>query len=167
MAKKKKKHRTKKTEDVGQDSVYAPVRFNLEPDAEDIFLAAIENISAKSIAEKKRSHHETGKKTQQQKPKASPAETTIDLHGCTLDEAKQKIDSLFQQLLRHPGHKCRIRIITGKGIHSRTSGVLAAEVHGYVVARYQKYISEIQESPHSVKVGGIPIRGHFDLIFRS
>lgn len=153
--------------EVGQRSVYAPVRFDLEPDAEDIFLEAIENISAKSIAEKKKGHHETGERSRAQKSKDTPAETSIDLHGCTLDEAKQKIDSLFQQLLRLSGRTHRIRIITGKGIHSRSTGVLASEVHGYVLSQYRKHISEIQESPHSVKVGGIPIRGHFDLILRS
>ena len=147
----------------GAGDQYSPVRFNLEENADELFLEAFENLKSNSVVDKD-FHSGDAKSTQGKNRAESKSAIAIDLHGCTLAEAQLKIESTILQLLATPGKSHNIRIVTGKGIHSAgSSGVLAAEIHGYVWSRFGKYITKIQESPHVVKVGGVPIRGHFDL----
>jgi len=165
MAKKKKnKHQLQHQQ---KSSNYLPVRIDLEDDAEEIFLAAIEKINPQAIAHKDEPAADAVMEKRGRGEAATKSVITIDLHGHTLEEAQSEIDRVVLTLLRVPGQTHHMRIVTGKGIHSSGDAVLASEVHGYVVSRFQKYILRIQDSPHAVKVGGVPIRGHFDLVLQS
>ena len=170
----KYKKKQRKSHACASDKEYQPARFALEHDAEDIFLEAFENIGASHIVDKENSsdiEKSTKSKNRNRKDRSrnsSGKTLSIDLHGCTLSEAQTKIDHFFSQLLVSGGQSFQIRVVTGKGLHSEGSnGVLAKEIHGYVVANYRSKITRIQESPHLVKVDGVPIRGHFDLTFQT
>ena len=45
-------------------------------------------------------------------------------------------------------------------------GVLGREIHDYVSNKYVHNIVEIDDSPCDVLVHGVPIRGHFNVIFK-
>lgn len=89
----------------------------------------------------------------------------IDLHGMTVDEAQRAVDAVIARLPR--GQEARLRIITGKGLHSGPEGgVLGRDIHYHVATRYRSAIVRLDESPADVRLGGVPIRGHFDVTLR-
>lgn len=95
---------------------------------------------------------------------------TIDLHGLTISEAENVVEDELDQLIKIPGRKWRIRIVTGKGIHSNRAGgngTLSRAVHDFVQNRYFSQIVSIQDSPADVLLGDLPIRGHFDVVLKS
>ena len=90
----------------------------------------------------------------------------LDLHGLTLSESQQRIDALFNHILR-TRQRTKVKIITGKGRHSQANtNLLARDVHVYVRQKYAERIISIEQSPYSVRVGDLPIRGHFEVILR-
>lgn len=92
---------------------------------------------------------------------------TIDLHGLTVREANDELRRFLDRILgQRGGGKVTVRIITGKGIHSRDGAVLPRECHDFVKQRYADSIVRIDDSPADVLLGGIPIRGHFDVVFK-
>ena len=91
---------------------------------------------------------------------------SIDLHGLTVTEAETEIERKIQTLRRTQKH-LKLRIITGKGLHSAGGqGVLARDIHHFVKQRFGPSIVSIQESPLDVQLGGVPIRGHFDVVLK-
>jgi len=60
-----------------------------------------------------------------------PVQKEIDLHGCTVAEAERKTES-FIRTARHKG-LCTVRIIVGKGIHSKGKAVLPDAVEKEIV----------------------------------
>ena len=95
---------------------------------------------------------------------------TLDLHGLTLEQAQRRVDQFIPEILKQlktAGEKVRVRIITGKGTRDgQPAGVLAREIHTWVSQRWARHIVSIDASPADVLVGGIPIRGHFDLTLK-
>ncbi len=91
---------------------------------------------------------------------------TLDLHGLTANEAKDEIRRFLDRLIAQTHGKFTVRIITGKGLHSRDGAVLPREAHHFVSQRYSDRIVRLDDSPADVLLGGIPIRGHFDVILR-
>jgi DNA-nicking Smr family endonuclease len=133
-------------------------QFELEPDAEEIFLDYLETQFA------------PGRKDDATNPRrrAAPEKGSsfieVDLHRRTIREALDIIDKMVDSV--RPGRQ-RFRIITGKGQHSGPTGSrLAEEVHLYVVRKYGSRIAMITASPAETMVGKLPWRGHFDVEFK-
>jgi DNA-nicking Smr family endonuclease len=92
---------------------------------------------------------------------------TVDLHGCSLAEAQDKVDNAFSTIFKTLGSTpVVLTIVTGKGRHSGPGGaVLPREIHSYVRSRYKPYIVRIEDSPADVVIGDLPVRGHFRVWF--
>lgn len=138
------------------------IRIELEEDAEALFLEAVEGAAFQP--EKEREEFEHSAKSSVRRRKQKHSVISIDLHGFTLDEAKDQVRAQID------GHVCEnsspvtFRIITGKGIHSGPEGgVLVREIYDFVRSLYADRIVKIDESPSDVNLGGLPIRGHFNL----
>lgn len=89
----------------------------------------------------------------------------IDLHGLTVEQALSKLGKLIDQQLQKTG-KFELMVITGKGIRSSGRPVLAREAWDFVTSRYMSQIERIEDSPAEVLLGGIPIRGHFNVVIK-
>jgi DNA-nicking Smr family endonuclease len=61
-------------------------------------------------------------------------EKVIDLHGCTMSEAKEILDSLISSRMY-----AHVRVITGKGNKSAGAPVLPSFVRDYFNARQIRY----------------------------
>ncbi len=91
---------------------------------------------------------------------------SIDLHGLTVSEAEEMLEHKIQTL-RRSSKILKLRIITGKGLHSAGGkAILARDIHFFVKQRFGPSIVSIQESPVDVQLSGIPIRGHFDVVLK-
>lgn len=134
------------------------IKFDLEENAEQLMREAMDEVP--EFIDKENDLP--------QKPVATKSSSSfheLDLHSFTLAESQRRIDALFQQVIST--QKVRIRIITGKGRHSRDGeNLLARDVHAYVVQKYQDWIVEIEQSPHEVLLGSLPIRGHFEVVLK-
>ncbi len=133
------------------------IRFELEEDAEQIFLKHLEEFKPKKAdAEELK---EPVKKASRAQRAAGVQE--VDLHGLNLEEAKQRVGQVVNHLRDMAGlHK--LKVITGKGHHSKQGdSVLAKEIHAFVLATFFRSIVEIEDSPDQVRLAGIPLRGHF------
>ena len=90
---------------------------------------------------------------------------TLDLHGYTLEEAKEFLDQFIEREILLKGDKLTLRIITGKGLRSGPSGgVLAREIPLHVERKWAKRVLYMEESPAKLILGEIPIRGDFTVI---
>lgn len=147
-----------------------PVRDDESADRE-MFLAAVDAMSAQEIRKHKeskeadsgRQHLRDFKNARQ--ARGSVKTISVDLHGLTVVEACQRVSqSIDAMRARDKGVFC-LRVITGKGLHSTHGrGVLARDVYDYVKNSYHSSIESIDESPAVVQIGGVPIRGHFDVV---
>ena len=88
----------------------------------------------------------------------------IDLHGQSLEEAKKTVLRGYDHASSY-GHKTvLLRIITGKGKHSGVGGaILPVEIYDFVCNQLKSAILSIDESPSEAKIGGLPIKGYFDV----
>lgn len=134
------------------------IKFAIEDNAEQLLQQAVEKMPD-SIDKSDESRPSRSKPTTVKK-------IELDLHGHTLAESQQRIDQLFRRIISN--NSVQVRIITGKGRHSRNkdNNLLARDVHAYVVRKYRLQIIAIDQSPHSVQIGSLPIRGHFDVTLR-
>ena len=131
--------------------------FEVEEDAERILEEASTDAETSADTEDPPSHEETTADA------SSVTSYKVDLHGMTLQQSKSHIDTLFAKLIGKGRFK--VLIITGKGMHSKGEGnLLARDVHAHVSSKYASHILEIESSPDSVRVGGLPIRGHFEVV---
>lgn len=138
------------------------IRFEIEENAEQLLL---EHLAAFK-PEPKESEDEPELRVAKRRTLAQ-LEQRIDLHGLHLDQAidlvREKIDLWLAQ-----GQPLRVKIITGKGRHSAGGrGILSQEVHRYVLQRYRPDIASIEDSPDSVRLAGLPLRGHFFVVFHA
>ena len=167
---KKKKNRVRNLDNSGAEKSTKAgwlqhARFELEENAEQLFLDAVEKLSPQAIAEK-----ESAAKKSMEVRSGSPKEKSrsVDLHGLTLSEAQSKVKNTIDCLLAARGDDFSLRIVTGKGIHSGPGGgVLAREIHEFVRLRFSEAILEMTDSPASVSLSGVPLRGYFDVKFRA
>ena len=92
----------------------------------------------------------------------------IDLHGLTLVDALLQVDMQIRYCFSQGHLSIDALIITGKGLHSGKEGsILAREVHRHVSSKYRDTILQIEGSPASALVNGIPVRGHFRVVLKS
>lgn len=157
---------TKKRSNVEKNSHSKRVTFDLEDDAEKLFLDALERLDPEHVRAKSQDLADVpGEKTRSiQKPIAP---LTVDLHNFTLRQAMdvltQKIDD---GLLQATSPTIVVRVITGKGRHSQGDAVLPREMHEYVQSHYRSRLVRIDESPAKLVLNGLPLRGHFDVELR-
>ncbi len=131
-----------------------------------MFLDAIENISDSTIKSAKKSADE--KPASVAKPKTDLS-FEIDLHGYTVAQAENFLAKRFAEFSKlYSGEKIKAKIITGKGLHSGPGGsALSTSAHTFVRKLLGAKIISISESPAQLKINNLPIRGHFDLIFKA
>lgn len=126
-----------------------------------IFREAIEsaNFEPKKIEDSK-SHMST-----RAKPKHDTSgRYEIDLHGMTLAQAENHVIASINRLLdQHKGHALELRIITGKGNHSKGRPQLVTSIHHIVESTFRHRIISIEVSPHELQLSGYYLKGHFDL----
>lgn len=137
------------------------VDFDIEEDAEDIFMRHLAEDPMQVPVEKVETKSDIARR--RKKEKKSLEEVSLDLHGLTVAEAQSCIDRLIQKLSAGK-NPVILRIITGRGLHSgSTGGVLIAEIYSYVHQRYRQRIVQSDGDPNDVKIDGVPIRGWFRL----
>lgn len=91
----------------------------------------------------------------------------IDLHRLTLAAAKSVVErQLASALANAGGQHVTATIITGKGRHSTGEGVLARDVHAFVIARFRALIISIEDAPADLVVFELPIKGHFRVVLK-
>src|SRR5690349_21079674 len=90
------------------------IRFELEADAEEIFLKHLQEFKPdKQDAEEPKEPEKKASKTHK-----ALLLTELDLHGLHLDEAQRRVREVLEDLLDRNGTH-RVKIITGKGHHSQ------------------------------------------------
>ncbi len=158
--------RDKKPKKPNKNEQDAPkgIRFELEEDAEKLLLDHLAAFKPSSKDSDEESEPEPSVVRSRKMPQR---EYRIDLHGLHLEEAmaivREKIDVWLLD-----GQPFKVKIITGKGKHSEGGrGILSQEIHRYVLQRYPRDIQDIEESPHQVRLWGMPLRGHFNVSFRA
>ena len=138
------------------------IRFEIEKNAEQLMLEAEEMLEFADKFNEDEEEVAATKSKKRQRHKQNFYQ--IDLHGLTLAESKQRLDNFFLRILDGK-QRIRVKIITGKGRHTHDStNLLARDVHVYVAQKYAERIVEIEQSPFEVQVGGLPIRGHFEVV---
>ena len=141
----------------------APIDFTLEDDAEEMFL---KHLNENDIPNKDESDNVEVNVFRSPAPKGRGKQIVIDLHGFTVAEARDFVSKQVAEV-RGKSVQVRVKIITGKGLHSGSlGGVLSAEVYSFVKERFGPYILSIEEPPHLVKLAGVPIRGHFTVVLQ-
>lgn len=154
MSKRKKGRKVQTFKELPSSSV----RFELEENAEELFLKHLEEFKPES----KDADHRAGFVA----PKRTKAEKhVIDLHGMLLHDAEEFLRTKLQEILATSG-PVTVQIVTGKGRHSENKeGVLVKEIHGFVLRHFREQILRIEESPDKLRLRGEPIRGHFHVTF--
>lgn len=145
-------------EPTGNDHIDPRIR---EEEDAQMFRDAVE----KQKFRPKDSEQELTKLRNAQRTKQSATRHTIDLHGMTVAQAQTFVVEAIQGILDQcKGQAVDIRIITGKGHHSKgRSPQLISEIHHVVEARFRPRIISIEVSPHELNLGGIYLKGHFDV----
>lgn len=143
------------------------VMFELEDDAEALFLKEFEGLTreaAEEFAEQPKARPVP--KGRSKKKAAPPLMVEIDLHHHTREQAEQALSRRLEEL-RSLHHEVKVRIITGKGRRSKDGkGVLVRTIHSFVVSRFKADIASIQPCPSDSTVDGRPVRGYFDVVFK-
>lgn len=141
------------------------VVFDLEPDADRIFQDSLSQWDDRLAEIEGEDGEEGGARSAAPKADRS-APVEIDLHRLTLEEAIWRVDAELDQALASRQQRT-FKIITGKGLHSGPAGgVLAREMHRHIAERYARHIKDMDESPADVKIGGVPLRGHFSVTLK-
>ena len=144
-----------------------PVLFEDESKAHELLEDFLDNHFDPEHSEVEQTQKSRPNLAKKKKNAANVKKISLDLHGKTLEESEALIQETVDHARTSGLREIDLHIITGKGLHSGPSGgVLAKEVHRYVTHRFFKYISRIEDSPDQVKLGGIPIRGHFTVRMR-
>lgn len=60
---------------------------------------------------------------------------TLDLHGCRKDQAIRELTNFLEEMSKHPGNECWVKIITGSGSHSQEGPVLRSKVSELLLKR--------------------------------
>lgn len=87
----------------------------------------------------------------------------LDLHGMTSLEAIEHLSEFIEA----KSSECRylkLKIITGRGVHSKVGGpVLVKDIYEFVLERYSNLIQEIDDPPADTILDGLAIRGYFNV----
>ena len=142
--------------------IQGSVRIELEDNAEEIFLASLNELTPQQISKEKLEASPLSPKRVKPQSHRHSQEISIDLHGFTIEGAKKFVHQRIISLLAQHRAPFTLNIITGKGLHSpERKGVLAEEIHHYVKKHFQAQIIQIDDSPAAVTYDNLPIRGHF------
>lgn len=144
----------------------AKVSFDMEPDADAIFLESLDSMDVR----KAQRDDDDFPPQATAKRSSGGSSHELDLHRMTVSEATRAVDHKVAEILAGlaKGAEVTLKIITGKGLHSGPGGgVLARDVHDYVKNRYALQIVHIEESPAKATLGGVPLRGHFNVKLRA
>lgn len=153
---KKKKHNLIKSVRRAEDL------FNLEDDASRIFEDYVNSEDFSNII-KDFDVEDQGYSIS----RSSAKKFVIDLHGYNVRQARQKVDDEFAIFLNSK-QRIDVRIITGKGRHSGSSGpVLMDDIYNYIWNKYARYILTMDENPSLARINNLPLRGHFDISVKS
>jgi len=145
----------------------AHISFELEENAVEIFEEYLDKMDVTKMPKKDSLEDLTPAKSPKKSKKkpANAKEFHVDLHGLILDDAKNRIENFINQALAQTNGPVKIKVITGKGIHSGPDGsVLPEGIWWFVKTHWSSKIISLEDSPADVKVGGLPIRGHFSVI---
>jgi DNA-nicking Smr family endonuclease len=84
----------------------------------------------------------------------------VDLHGMTVEKAMAAVDrAIFQAKQRQV---TKLRVITGRGLHSGPGGpVLAVEIYQYVAKYLNSSVKILDASPELLS--GVALKGYFDV----
>jgi DNA-nicking Smr family endonuclease len=143
---------------------------NNEIDPKELMLSFIEAetgnlLKKKGLSDDVDARHPKSRSSQSGKGRYS---LQIDLHGLTLAEALDQVDVQIRYCFEQGYSSIEALIITGKGLHSGSEGgILAREVHRHISGKYRSMILQIEESPASTLLNGVPIRGHFRVILKN
>jgi len=133
-----------------------------------LFLQSVERIQPdhkyKSVNEVNRTDN-SGEL--QKRRRDAKFDAKIDLHGYTLADATQVVLRGIEGILRSSKKRpIRIRIVTGRGVHSGAGGgVLVRGIYAVVMREYRGRIKTIDVDPGESTLEGFPLRGHFDVTF--
>lgn len=166
----KKPSKSKKTfspeweeEEDHQDNSELEARIREEQEA----LLFLETVQKQKF-QPKDSEQELEKIKNAQRTQKSASRHTIDLHGMTVADAQAYVVRTIHDILSQAkGQSVDIRIITGKGHHSKGRGPqLISEIHHVVESTFRQRIVSIEVSPHELNLGGVYLKGHFDVKLR-
>ena len=138
--------------------------FELENNAEELFLSHLEKEPFPTPSTPDEESEIAVKRERRITKKVQKIE--IDLHGKRLKEAIEAVDSFISELFQYRGQKFEVLFVTGKGRHSDDGhSVLPKAIHTHVQTKYRSYILKIEDAPDDVRLGSLPIRGHFKALF--
>lgn len=132
------------------------------------FMEAVENLDSAIIKDKKKKSIEAENPSNGGKAKNSRTENfKIDLHGMTLDEAKNYSVSRIKSITsQNKGKKISIEVITGRGLHSKDfKPVLADDLYSFLSNKYSGIYRNIDPAPMDNTIDGIPVKGSFKIYF--
>ncbi|MFW7377983.1 MAG: Smr/MutS family protein [Oligoflexus sp.] len=158
---KKRKHKKPKA-----DKKYSALHFEIEDDADELIRSHLEeHLPPNKDHDLSLDPEASVKKTSSRKRFTV---RKLDLHGMTVSQAQNKVESVFMDLILDGSNdKVQVQVITGKGLHSGPGGgVLAGHIHSFICRRFASWIVSIDESPDDLRLNGIPIRGHFNVILK-
>jgi DNA-nicking Smr family endonuclease len=84
-----------------------------------------------------------------------PIEASIDLHGCTLDQARTRLDQFLSSCLAHR-IRC-VQVIHGKGFGSRNGAPVLKEPVRRWLTQYDAVLAYIQCSEHDGGSGAVQV----------
>jgi DNA-nicking Smr family endonuclease len=142
------------------------LRFELEPDAEELLheYLAVLPVNISELKEGDHHHHHPAPKPVR---RVAPG-FRLDLHGFTLAEAKSEARRFIGEQLAKNFGRFSVTIITGRGLHSGLSGgVLVREIYHFIQSTFRANIVKIDASPAESTLDGLPLRGYFLVHFTS
>ena len=159
--------RWKDTEDRRKPPRLRSVVMEDEEESRSLFLDAMAALDGKKLPDKDAAWAKASPARSEGRSDKKSSNPSIDLHGLTLDQAKDYVSLRLDAILDDLSGQTTVTIITGKGKHSGPGGsVLAKEIHRFVRLRYEAQIVYLEESPADLVVGQFPLRGHFRVSLR-
>ena len=132
----------------------------LEDNAEELFLEALEQEFPEDAGV-----DSDEPKVDSRSPKSEAQTHTIDLHGLNLHEAEETLFNFIKlKMATSVQDQITLKIITGRGKHSKDGPVLADGIYRYVRKRFKERIVRIESAPVEASIDGLPVRGHFHVI---
>ena len=160
---KKRKHKIRQLDSASP--LEADTKIELEENSLEIFEEYLNKTDWDKVAKEVSRKGKEALKEKKKPNKNKELKTILDLHGHTLREAKEVLDSLVLDVINSKMDSLSLKVITGRGLHSKDGpGVLAREIPLHLSAKWARRIVFIEESPANLLLGDIPLRGSFIVI---